>query len=159
VAHCKPMLDTMAIFLPAIYTNPIKDILGRPPLLLINDTETFIPEKKDRFGRNGFRLSSLILANPYKLDVNMVNVIYSLRKAINPKTQLRIFRVCREVGFPRIYNRYFVKKNLAITQCEAICSAFFKGKFKVIPMHDIKSTYDFDGTEKEFIEINRMLNE
>jgi hypothetical protein len=142
-----------------VYTNPRKDHLGRPPLLLVNDTEVEIPEEKDKHGRNGFRLSSLMMGNPYELDVNMINVMYSVRKALNPKTQLRIFRICREVGFPRLYNRYFIKKNLSITQCEKICSAFFKGDFKAVLMHDIKSTYDFDGTEKEFLEINKMLEE
>ena len=157
--RCEPMIESTGIFLPAIYTNPVKDKLGRPPLLLVNDTDITIPEPVDKYSRNGFRLSSLMLANPSKVDVNMVNVIYSLRKAINPKTQLRIFRICREVGFPRLYNRYFIKKNLTIGQSEKICSAFFKGVFRAVPMHDIKSTYDFDGTEKEFIEINRMLTE
>ena len=156
---CSPLLKETGILLPIVYTDPVKDKLGRPPMLLVNDTDREIPERKDKFSRNGFRLSSLMMGNPYQVDVNMINVIYSLRKAINPKTQLRIFRICREVGFPRIYNRYFIKKNLTIKQCETICSAFFKGRFKVIPMHDIKSTYDFDGTEKEFIEINRMLQE
>lgn len=151
--------DEAGILMPAIYTNPQKDNLGRPPLLLVNDTPFEIPEGKDRFGRNGFRLSSVLLADPHRIDVNMINVIYSLRKAINPKTQLRIFRIGKEVGYPGIYNRYFIKKNLSIHQCEAICSAFFKGKFKVIPMHDIQSTYDFDGTEKEFLEISKLLNQ
>lgn len=157
--RCSPHIEENGILLPVVYTNPQKDILGRPPLLLINDTDLEIPTEKDRFGRNGFRLSSLMMGNPYKTDVNMINVIYSLRKAINPKTQLRIFRICREVGYPGIYNRYFIKKNLSIKQCEAICSSFFRGNFRVIPMHDIKSTYDFDGTEKEYLEINRMLRE
>ncbi len=156
---CSPYIKEMGILLPAVYTNPQKDKLGRPPLLLVNDTDVEIPEKKDRFGRNGFRLSSVMMGNPYLIDVNMINVMYSLRKAINPKTQLRIFRICREVGYPGIYTRYFIKKNLTLKQCEAICSAFFRGKFHVVPMHDIKSTYDFDGTEKEYLEINRMLGE
>lgn len=156
---CAPYVNEKGLLFPAVYTDPVKDKLGRPPLLLINDTDVEIPEKKDRYGRNGFRLSSLIMGNPSKIDINMINVMYSLRKAINPKIQLRIFRICREVGYPRIYNRYFIRKDLTIGQCESICSAFFKGGFKVIPMHDIQSTYDFDGTEKEFIEINRMLQE
>lgn len=156
---CNPHIKEKGIMLPAVYTNPQRDKLGRPPLLLINDTDVKIPEKKDRFGRNGFRLSSVMIGNPYKIDVNMINVMYSLRKAINPKTQLRIFRICREVGYPGIYTRYFMKKNLTIKQCVSICSAFFRGDFQVIPMHDIKSTYDFDGTEKEYLEINKMLGE
>jgi len=159
IDRCESHIKTCGILLPVVYTNPVKDKLGRPPLLLINDTAVEIPEKTDRFGRTGFRLSSLMMGNPFAVDVNMINVMYSLRKALNPKTQLRIFRICREVGFPRIYNRYFVKKNLSMTQCEKICTAFFKGDFKAVLMHDIKSTYDFDGTEKEFIEINRMLKE
>lgn len=159
LSRCNPYIEENGILLPAVYTDPVRDKLGRPPLLIVNDTDVEIPERTDRFGRNGFRLSSIIMACPGKIDVNMINVMYSVRKALNPKTQLRIFRICREVGFPRIYNRYFIKKNLTLTQSEAICSAFFKGPFKVIPMHDIKSTYDFDGTEKEFIEINRMLKE
>ena len=159
IGICKPEMNNCGIFLPTIYTDPVKDKLGRPPLLLINDTNTEIPEKKDKYGRNGFRLSSLIMANPFAIDVDMINVIYSVRKAINPKTQIRIFRICRELGFPRIYNRYFIKKSLTISQSEKICSALFSGTFKAVLMHDIKSTYDFDGTEKEFIEINKMLKE
>lgn len=154
----KEMMEETAILLPAVYTDPRRDKLGRVPLLLVNDTDVPIPAEKDKFGRNGFRLSSLIMADPHRFDVNGVNVIYSLRKALNPKIQMRIFRICREVGFPGIYNRYFLKKNLSIRQCEAICSAFFSGSFRVYPMHDIKATYDFDGTEKEFLEITKMLN-
>ncbi len=154
-----PYLENSGIILPTGYTNTIKDKLGRKPLLLINDTDFVIHEKKDKYGRNGFRLTSVIMCNPFKLDINMINVIYSLRKAINIKTQMRIFKACKEVGFPGIYNRYFIKKNLTITQSEKVCSAFFKGLFKAIPMSDLKSTYDFDGTEKEFNEINKMLKE
>ncbi|MBN2655818.1 MAG: hypothetical protein JXR86_02055 [Spirochaetales bacterium] len=157
--NCSSLGEPPGIILPAIYTDPVKDNLGRTPLLLINDTDYTIPEKKDRYGRNGFRLSSILYADPFRFDVNMANVMYSLRKALNPKTQMRIFRIGREVGYPWIYSRYFLKKNLSIRQCEIICSAFFKGPFLSIPMHDIKSTYDFDGTEREFIEISRMLDE
>jgi hypothetical protein len=159
IGICERDIEKTALLMPLIYTDPVKDKLGRTPFLMINDTPMVIPEKTDKYGRNGFRLSSVILGNPFKIDVNMVNVIYSIRKALNPKTQLRIIRICREVGYPGIYNRYFIKKNLTITQCEKISSAFFKGAFKGIIMHDIKSTYDFDGTEKEYIEINRMLKE
>jgi len=157
--NCRKVKGDPAIVMPAIYTNPTRDNLGRPPLLLVNDTDYDIPEGKDRQGRNGFRLSSVLYANPHNLDINMVNVMYSLRKALNPRIQMRIFRIGREVGYPGIYSRYFLKKNLSIKQCEAICTAFFKGSFVSIPMHDIKSTYDFDGTEREYLEISRMLDQ
>ncbi|MBB6482549.1 hypothetical protein [Spirochaeta isovalerica] len=159
LANCASLSGDPAIVMPAIYTDPVKDNLGRTPLLLINDTEYTIPEKKDRYGRNGFRLSSILYANPFRFDVNMTNVMYSMRKALNPKTQMKIFRIGREVGYPGIYSRYFLKKTLSIRQCEAICTAFFKGPFTSLPMHDIKSTYDFDGTEREYIEISRMLEQ
>ena len=153
------ILDSGAIIMPAIFMDPVKDDIGRRPLLLINDSGYPIHARKDKYGRNGFRLSSVLLCNPFRINVNAINVIYSVRKALNPRVQLRIQKICRGLGFPGIINSYFVKHSLSFAQCEAICTAFLEGSFRGMPMPDVETTYDFDGTRREYEEIKRMLGD
>ena len=47
---------------------------------------------------------------------------------------------------------------MSITEVENITSAFFKGKLKLIPMSDEKSTYDYDGTDYEYQVLTKMLH-
>ncbi|MBN2511129.1 MAG: hypothetical protein JXB03_12690 [Spirochaetales bacterium] len=155
----KPLMETSAIVMPAIFIDPVKDDLGRRPLLLLNDSGYPIHAKKDKHGRNGFRLSSVMLCNPCRINVNSINVIYSVRKALNPRVQMKIQKICRGLGYPGIVNSYFVKHTLSVRQCEAICSAFLEGPFRAMPMPDAETTYDFDGTRREYEEIKRMLGD
>ncbi len=57
-----------AIVIPAILVGDQKDQLDRPPLRLLNDSQYQLNGTKDDYGRLGFRLSSLISANPHRSD-------------------------------------------------------------------------------------------
>jgi hypothetical protein len=149
--------DQTAIFFPAILIDAEKDKLERYPLKLKNDTEFDLPGLKDIYGRQGFRLSSLMFANPHLFDINTANTAYSMRKALNPNVQLRLFKITRNLGYPNVYSKYFIRKDLSIKEVENITSAFFNGKVKLIPMAGEESTYDYDGTDFEYRMINKML--
>jgi hypothetical protein len=150
--------EQAAIILPAIVIDIQKDKLERPPLKLLNDTGYQLPGEKDSNGRQGFRLSSLMYANPHLFDINTANTAYSLRKALNPNAQLRLFRITRNLGYPNVYSKYFIKKDLSVEEVENITSAFFNGRLKLIPMTGEESTYDYDGTDFEYRMITKMLN-
>ena len=154
VKHC----DEAAIIFPAILIDAQKDKMGRPPLKLLNDSEYQLPGLLDNYNRQGFRLSSLMYANPHLFDMNTTNTAYSLRKALNPNAQLKLFKITRKLGYPNVYYKYFVRKDLSITEVENITSAFFKGKLKLIAMPDEKSTYDYDGTDYEYQMLTKMLH-
>lgn len=147
-----------ALFVPAVFVGLNEDKLGRKPLLLINDTGTTISETKDAHDREGFRLSSLLFANPFLFDINTMNTAYNLRKFLSPKVQFQLYRITRGLGYSNVYSKYFIKKNLSILECEEITSRYFKGAVKIIPMLGEDATYDYDGTEKEFKGINEMLS-
>ncbi len=98
-----------------------------------------------------------MLANPHLFDINTANTAYSLRKALNPNAQLRLFRITRNLGYPNVYSKYFIKKNLSIKEVENITSAFFNGRLNLIPMTGEESTYDYDGTDFEYRMITKML--
>ena len=98
-----------------------------------------------------------MFANPHLFDINTANTAYSLRKALNPNVQLRLFKITRNLGYPNVYSKYFIRKDLSIKEIENITSAFFKGKLKLIPMTGEESTYDYDGTDFEYRMINKML--
>ncbi|MGD8722678.1 MAG: hypothetical protein PVG00_02025 [Desulfobacterales bacterium] len=150
--------EEAAIILPAILIDRQKDKMNRHPLRLLNDTEFQLPGLTDSNNRQGFRLSSLMYANPHFFDLNTGNTAYSLRKALNPKAQLKLYKITRNLGYPNVYSKYFVRKDLSITEVENITSAFFKGKLKLIPMADENSTYDYDGTDLEYQMLTKMLN-
>jgi hypothetical protein len=98
-----------------------------------------------------------MFANPHLFDVNTANTAYSLRKALNPNAQLRLFRITRMLGYPNVYSKYFIKRNLSIKEVENITSAFFSGRLVLIPMIGEESTYDYDGTDFEYHMISKML--
>ena len=146
-----------AIIVPAILIDDKKDKLGRPPLRLRNDSQFQLTDKKDRYSRQGFRLSSLISANPHRFDVNTVNTAYSLRKWMNPNVQLKVFRVTRGLGYPNAYSKYFLRKDLSVNEMANIVSGFFNGRLELIPMTGEETTYDYDGTDREYRMITKML--
>ncbi len=157
-------LDTVAeyeadfpIILPGVLIEDYTDRLGRIPLRLINDTGLKISDRKDSYGRQGFRLSSVIHANPGRFDINTANTAYNLRKCLNPKVQLQLFRITRKLGYANIYSKYFLRKDLSVTEVENITSAFFNGRLKLIPVRDVESSYDYDGTQAEYYKLNEML--
>jgi len=142
--HVKASRKEAAIILPAILIYGKRDKFGRHPLKLINDTEYQVSDITDSAGRQGFRLSSVIAANPYLFDTNTANTAYSLRKLINPNAQLKLFRITRNLGYPNVYSKYFIHRNLSIKEVEQITGE--------------ETTYDYDGTDMEFRILNKMLN-
>ncbi len=146
-----------AIILPAIHVEDQKDQLGRPPLRLLNDSQYQLNGTKDDHGRLGFRLSSLISANPHRFDINTANTAYNLRKCLSPNVQLKLFRITRGLGYPNVYSKYFLRKDLSINETANIVSAFFHGRLILIPMTGIEATYDYDGTVHEYHTITKML--
>ena len=98
-------------------------------------------------------------ANLYNLNLNSINIAYNLRKCLNPKVQLKLFRVTRNLGYSNVYSKYFIKKNLSITEAENILSKFINGRFVLIPMKGEETTYDYDGTDREYRKLSEMLNQ
>ncbi len=147
-----------ATILPAVLIDDNKDKLNRYPVKLLNDTRFQLSNKKDSFGRQGFRLSSLVFANPHFFNINSVNTAYRLRKGLNPKVQLKLFRITRSLGYPNVYSKYFLRKDLSIKEVENIISEFFGGRVKLVPMAGEEATYDYDGTDFEYLMITDMLN-
>ena len=146
-----------AIIVPAILIEEGSDRLGRPPLRLINDSAFKLNDQTDGYGRQGFRISSLIYANPHMFDINTANTAYNLRKCLNPKVQIKLFKITRGLGYPNVYSKYFLRKDLSIRETANIVSEHFNGRLEIIPMTGIKATYDYDGTDQEYRVINRML--
>ncbi len=152
-----PILQEAAIFLPAVLIEGKRDRLGRMPLWLRNDSRFQLPGPKDPHGRQGFRLSSLIIADPHRFDINTGNTAYSLRKCLNPNIQLKLFRITRSLGYPNVYSKYFLRRDLSVNEVANIVSEYFKGRLELIPIRGEEATYDYDGTEMEYRMINRML--
>ncbi|CAB1059114.1 hypothetical protein D1BOALGB6SA_3872 [Olavius sp. associated proteobacterium Delta 1] len=150
-------LEITDILVPAILIDERKDKLGRLPLRLYNDSQYQLPGPKDDHGRQGFRLSSLISANPHRFDVNTANTAYSLRKCLNPNIQIKLFKTTRGLGYPNVYSKYFLRKDLSVVEVDNIGSAHFGGRFKLIPMQGEEATYDYDGTDLEYRMISEML--
>ena len=146
-----------AIIVPGVLIEGNLDKLGRTPLKLINDTGLKLSDEKDAHGRQGYRLSSLLFANPHDFDVNTANTAYNLRKCLNPNVQLKLFRITRSLGYANVYSKHFLKKDLSISEVENITSAFFGGRLKIIPVRDVESSYDYDGTDLEFLRISEIL--
>ena len=149
--------DEAAIVLPAIHVEDQKDQLERPSLRLLNDSQYQLRGSNDEYGRQGFRLSSLISANPHRFDINTANTAYNLRKCLSPNVQLKLFRITRGLGYPNVYSKYFLRKDLSINETANIVSAFFHGRLVLIPMMGIEATYDYDGTDHEYRMITKML--
>ena len=145
------------IIVPGVLIEGSIDKLGRTPLKLINDTGLKLSDEKDAYGRQGYRLSSLMYANPHGFDVNTANTAYNLRKCVNPNVQLKLFRITRSLGYVNVYSKYFLKRDLTISEVENITSAFFGGRLKIIPVRDVESSYDYDGTDIEYFRISEIL--
>jgi hypothetical protein len=158
VHHVEKVQKEAALIFPAILIRGKRDKFDRHPLKLRNDTEYRLPDTTDSAGRQGFRLSCVMAANPYLFDTNTVNTAYSLRKLINPNAQLKLFRITRNLGYPNVYSKYFIRRDLSIKEVENITSVFFSGRLKIIPLLGEETTYDYDGTDMEFRILNKMLN-
>ena len=149
--------DGAAIIVPAIIIKDKKDQLGRLPLRLFNDSPIQLAGEKDAHGRQGFRLSSVLLANPHRFDINTANTAYNLRKCLNPNVQLKLFKITRSLGYSNVYSKYFLRKDLSINEVANIVSAYFNGRLELIPMVGVRATFDYDGTDHEYRMITAML--
>ena len=146
-----------AIILPAVLVEGTVDKFGRYPLKLINDSDFRLSAETDGYGRQGFRLSSLMYADPHGFDINTANTAYNLRKCLNPNVQLKLFRITRNLGYKNVYSKHFIKKDLSVKEVENITSAFFGGRLKIIPVADAESSYDYDGTDDEYRKLAELL--
>jgi hypothetical protein len=146
-----------AIILPAVLVEGTVDKFGRYPLRLINDSDFQFSAETDGYGRQGFRLSSLVYADPHRFDINTSNTAYNLRKCLNPNVQLKLFRITRNLGYENVYSKHFIKKDLSVKEVENITSAFFGGRLKIIPITDAESSYDYDGTDDEYRRLAELL--
>lgn len=150
--------DRANIFLPAILIEGEEDRLGRKPLKLRNDSRYPLSGFTDSYGRQGFRLSSLAYANLFHIHLDAINIAYSLRKCLSPNVQLRLFRTTRNLGYSNVYSKYFIRKDLSITEIDNIMSKLINGRFSLIPMKGEETTYDYDGTDEEYRQLTAMLN-
>ncbi|UCE53155.1 MAG: hypothetical protein JSV31_28515, partial [Desulfobacterales bacterium] len=91
-------------------------------------------------------------------DMNTANAAYRLRKLLNPNAQVKLFKITHNLGYPNVYSKYFIRRDLSIKEVENITSAYFNGKLKIIPMLGEETTYDYDGTDLEFRILTKMLN-
>jgi len=149
--------DQAGIIFPVVLMNENKDKLDRKPFKLRNDSAYQFSGIKNNHSRQGFRLSSLMFVNPHLCDINTINTAYSLRKWLSPNVQMKLFKITHNLGYPNVYSKYFLRKDLSIKEMENIGSAFFKGRLKLIPTFGEESTYDYDGTEFEYRSIANMI--
>ena len=145
------------IIIPSALIEDKTDFFLRHPLRLINDSEFQLSDKKDAYGRQGFRLSSLMYANPFGFDINTANTAYNLRKCLNPAVQIKLFKITRNLGYKNVYSKYFIRKDLSLREVENITSAFFDGRLKIIPVQEVASSFDYDGTDDEYRRLAEIL--
>ena len=155
----EPLTKAYDIICPAVAMADQTDKLGRYPLRLVNDSGYDVRGHLDQHGRMGFRLSSVMSANPNHFDINTANTAYNLRKCLNPKIQIKLFKITRSHGYPNVYSKYFLRKDLSVSEAEKFASDFFNGRVKIVPVNGEATTYDYDGTEHEFLFLNKILND
>ena len=157
LSKSKQIIKTAGGIIPAVYFKTRKDRFRRPLLMLVNDTDEEINAPLDKRGRIGVRITSLIMINPFIIDINGINTVYSLRKALSPKIQKQISKICKDLKYHGLFYSYVLKKNLSVRQGEAILSAFFSCDIRSVILADVKATYDFDGTEQDIKQITDLL--
>lgn len=154
-----PLIQNYNIICPAVAMEGQTDGLGRNPLRLVNDSGYDVRGHLDQHGRMGFRLSSVLIANPNHFDINTANTAYNLRKCLNPKVQIKLFKITRSHGYPNVYSKYFLRRDMTVSEVEKFASDFFHGRVKIIPVNGEETTYDYDGTEHEYLFLNNILND
>jgi hypothetical protein len=145
------------IIIPSALIEDKTDSFLRHPARLINDSEFQLYDKTDTYGRQGFRLSSLMYANPFGFDINTANTAYNLRKCLNPAVQIKLFKITRNLGYKNVYSKYFIRKDLSLREVENITSAFFDGRLKIVPVREVASSFDYDGTDDEYRRLAEIL--
>ena len=79
-------------------------------------------------------------ANPYLFDMNTANTAYNLRKLINPNAQMKLFRITRNLGYPNVYSKYFIHKDLRIEIIKIIIKIpvkLYTSSFPVVPPYKL----------------------
>jgi hypothetical protein len=61
------------------------------------------------------------------------------------------------LGYANVYSKYFLRRDLSVREVENISTAFFNGRLKLIPILGEEATYDYDGTDREYRLISKML--
>lgn len=107
--------------------------------------------------REGFRVSSMLYANPFKVNANMANTAYGARKMLSREVRRRVTAILEPYGHQDVFKRYFISRDLSIRDCEHILSDVFEGVVRIFPLRDVGSTYDYDGTQSEARVIGKML--
>ncbi len=135
--------------------------IHRKYFFLVNDSEFQFDNsfRTWKTNREGFRPSFMICLNPFSFDVNMINVAYGLRKLWSKPIREQLKAELEKHGHGDKWDKYFKTKDLSIRDCERIITDSFKGELIIIPTRDVKSSYDYDGTEGEEEFINFHLGE
>jgi len=130
---------------------------------LINDTEykyrgsfkTWLTR------REGFRISAMSYADPFNLDVNMINDMYSMRKALSKEVRERMSDFLNGFNIGFLLERYFVAKDLRISDIEKAVSDNLctnDTRCTIMPITDVGSSYDYDGTKNELKALRKMMH-
>jgi hypothetical protein len=56
-----------------------------------------------------------------------------------------------------VYSKYFIRKDLSVNEVANIVSEFFNGRLELIPMRGEEATYDYDGTDREYHMLTKLL--
>ncbi len=137
----------------------------RKYLFLINDTKH---KFKDGFRtiftkRDGYRISSMLLADPKRLDLNLINTCYSLRKMLSPMVQestMENLKKYPQFDAPSLLTRYLSGK-LSIKEGAGILSKMLcrdNSKLTILPIRHSDSSIDYDGTIEDEGMIDDLLN-
>lgn len=159
-----PLSREAAVVYPLVSMEELprwRKCFHRKYLFLINDTPYKFNNTFTTWftKREGFRPSSMLFANPYRLNVNMVNTFYGLRKMVSNEVRIRVKQILKDYGHDDFRKKYLVTKDCTITDGERVVSSLMGGKLTVLPIRDVDSTYDYDGTQTEEDAITRILQE
>ena len=111
--------------------------------------------------REGFRMSSMIYANPSTINVNRINQVYNMRKALSPIVLKRINKFLTEHDVHFVWKKYFLSKDLSVIDLQtaierSIC--INDNKAVIMPIGYIGSSYDFDMTRTDEIGVQKMID-
>jgi hypothetical protein len=138
--------------------------IHRKYIFFVNDTEHQFKDKFSTYSsiacnklfrkatRDGFRVSSMMYVDPPRVNIDRINLCYDVRKMFDAEVRAKIHKILKENNAGHIWKKYFISKNLSIRDCEKFCSDFLcreGSKVTVLPLSDVASSFDFDGTEED----------
>jgi hypothetical protein len=159
-------LKNFSIVFPLVSKKELpawRHFVHRKYLFLVNDTEY---QLEGRFKtkiteRDGFRVSSMMYANPFRIDLNKMNLGYELRNLRSPFILSKVKKLLKQNDLEWAWDKYF-EKDLSVTDAEkAVSQILCKDGFgiKAIPITDVFSSFDYDETDKDEKEMNKILSE